>query len=250
MNRPELLAALRFRPPAERVITALDVATPDAAHDLSRRLGPAAPLVKVGLELFSAGGPDIVRRLREAGKLVFLDLKYDDIPNTVAAAARVAAGLGAAMVTIHAGCGRAALAAAAEALATAARPADAPRPALLGVTVLTSLADADLQETAPGPDTVQERVVRLARLSWDSGCDGLVCSAADLPALRGALGPEPLAVTPGIRPAGGDVQDQKRVATPAGARRDGADFLVVGRPITRADDPARAHADIVAQLEA
>ncbi|MEZ4387367.1 MAG: orotidine-5'-phosphate decarboxylase [Candidatus Krumholzibacteriia bacterium] len=247
MDRPELLAALRGAAPQERVITALDVPGLDAACTLADRLGPDAPLVKVGLELFSAAGPAVIEALHARGKRIFLDLKYNDIPNTVAGAARVAARLGVAMVTMHAGCGRAAIAAAAEALAAADGPR---RPALLCVTVLTSLADADLRELGPGQDSVQERVARLAQVAWDSGCDGLVCSAADLPALRAQLGPAPLAVTPGIRPAGGPAQDQKRVATPAGASRDGADFLVVGRPITQSDDPARAHREIVAQLEA
>ena len=115
--------------------------------------------------------------------------------------------------------------------------------------MLTSLGAEDLAETGPGPDDVDARVRRLASLAWDSGCDGVVCSAADLKGLRSELGSEPLAVTPGIRPAGDDVQDQKRVATPAGAFADGADFLVVGRPITQADDPAQAHAAIAAELE-
>lgn len=252
MDRQELLAALRGVPPAGRVITALDVPGLAEARALADRLGPEATLVKVGLELFSAAGPAVLDELHARGKRVFLDLKYNDIPNTVASAARVAAALGVSMVTMHAGCGRAAIAAAAEALANAASPSSGGRhrPALLCVTVLTSLAEDDLRDLGPGQDTVQERVGRLAQLAWDSGCDGLVCSAADLPALRAQLGSEPLAVTPGIRPAGGDVQDQKRVATPASACRDGADFLVVGRPITQSDDPARAHRDIVAQLEA
>ncbi|MBD3220881.1 orotidine-5'-phosphate decarboxylase [bacterium] len=249
MERQELLAALRAAPPRERIITALDTGDQESALALAARLGPDAPMVKVGLELFSAAGPAVVAALQARGQRVFLDLKYNDIPNTVASAARIAARLGVAMVTMHAGCGRAAMTAAAEALATAETPDGRPRPALLAVTVLTSLGQDDLDETGPGPDSVLDRVQRLARLAWQNGCDGLVCSAADLPSLRAALGPEPLAVTPGIRPAGAETQDQKRVATPAGAMRDGADFLVVGRPITRAQDPARAHAEIVAQLE-
>lgn len=250
MNRQELLSALRGAPARDRVITALDVAGAEEALSMAGRLGDNAPMVKVGLELFSAAGPTVVQMLHGLDKRVFLDLKYNDIPNTVAAAARVAARLHVSMVTMHAGCGRAAIAAAAEALATADPAPDGRRPALLAVTVLTSLSNDDLQELGPRPDTVADRVRRLARLAWDSGCDGLVCSATDLPQLRDELGPEPLAVTPGIRPVGSDVQDQKRVATPASAVRDGADFLVVGRPITRADDPSRAHADIVAQMEA
>ena len=249
MDRQHLLRALRELPAADRVITALDVPSAEEAVALAGRLGDPARFVKVGLELFSAAGPMVVQLLQGRGKRIFLDLKYNDIPNTVAAAARVAARLGVSMVTMHAGCGRAAMSAAAEALAAAEPGPDGLRPALLAVTVLTSLGPEDLAETGPGPDDVTARVRRLARLAWDSGCDGLVCSAADLPALRAELGSEPLAVTPGIRPAAGDVQDQKRVATPASAFTDGADFLVVGRPITRAEDPAGAHAAIAAELE-
>jgi len=249
MHREELLAALRDLPPTDRLITALDVASPEEAMALAGRIGPGARFVKVGLELFSAAGPPVVQQLQGRDKRIFLDLKYHDIPNTVAGAARVAARLGVSMVTMHAGAGRAAMEAAAAALAAAPIPATGMRPALLAVTVLTSLGTDDLQELGPGPDGVAERVIRLAQLAWEAGCDGLVCSAADLPALREALGAAPLAVTPGIRPAGGEVQDQKRVATPAGAMAAGADFLVVGRPITQADDPAAAHAAIAAELE-
>lgn len=249
MDRHQLLAALRDLPAADRVITALDVPTAEEALALAGRLGDRARFVKVGLELFSAAGPTVVQLLQGRGKRIFLDLKYNDIPNTVAGAARVAARLGVSLVTMHAGCGRAAMSAAAAALQEAAPGPEGLRPALLAVTVLTSLGAEDLAETGPGPDDVDARVRRLARLAWQSGCDGVVCSAADLVGLRGDLGAEPLAVTPGIRPAGGDVQDQKRVATPGGAFRDGADFLVVGRPITRAADPAGAHAAITAELE-
>jgi len=188
MDRQELLAALRSVPPAERVITALDVPGLAEARALADRLGPGAPLVKVGLELFSAAGPAVLDELHARGKRVFLDLKYNDIPNTVAAAARVAAALGVSMVTMHAGCGRAAIAAAADALATAATPSSGGRhrPALLCVTVLTSLAAEDLRDLGPGQDTVQERVGRLAQLAWDSGCDGLVCRPG--PEARGHTG--------------------------------------------------------------
>ncbi|MCP4573025.1 MAG: orotidine-5'-phosphate decarboxylase [bacterium] len=245
MDRSAVIARLRELPPGKRVITALDVPTAEKALDLATALGPGGHFVKVGLELFSSGGPEVVERLRSMDRRIFLDLKYHDIPNTVASAARVAATLGADLCTIHACSGRAALTAAAEAMAGV----DGPRPALLAVTVLTSLDEEQLQETGPSADGVQERVERLASLAWDCGCDGLVCSAADLPRLRGVIGPEPLVVTPGIRPAGADVQDQKRVATPRAALESGADFLVVGRPITRAENPATALAGIAAELE-
>lgn len=248
MDRSDLLRTLRSLPANARVITALDFPKAQEALDLTARLGPGGRFVKVGLELFSTAGPDIVHSLRQADKSVFLDLKFHDIPNTVAAAARVAASLGAALCTIHAAAGRAALTAAAEALAAAPTPQDRPRPALLAVTVLTSLSHKLLAEVCPSPDTLQERVDRLARLAWDSGCDGLVCSAADLPHLRQAVGPDPLVVTPGIRPPGAGKQDQQRVATPGQAVAAGADFLVVGRPITRAEDPAAALAAIAADM--
>ncbi len=249
MDRTELLSTLREIAPAERIITALDVPGAADASALAERLGPLGRFVKVGLELFSAAGPDVVERLQTAGKEVFLDLKYHDIPNTVASAARVAAGLGVAMVTIHTASGRNALTAAAAALATAPVGSDGRRPALLGVTVLTSLDQAQLAETAPGPDSLPQRVARLARLAWECGCDGLVCSAADLPHLRDALGSEPLVVTPGIRPAGTGVDDQRRVTTPRDAMRAGADFLVIGRPITRSDDPGAVFKAIAHELD-
>jgi orotidine-5'-phosphate decarboxylase len=245
MDRAALIDKLRELPAGRRVITALDVPDAAAALRLAESLGPGGSFVKVGLELFSSAGPDVVERLRDLDRRVFLDLKYHDIPNTVAAAARTAARLGVSLCTVHAAAGRAALEAGAGALAESTGE----RPALLAVTVLTSLDEAQLQETGPTSDSLQERVERLARLAWDCGCDGLVCSAADLSRLRAVVGPQPLVVTPGIRPAGAAVQDQKRVATPRAARAAGADFLVVGRPITRAEDPATALAAIAAELE-
>lgn len=248
MDRTSLLGRLRAVPRRERVITALDV--PDAARAvaLARALGPHGRLVKVGLELFSAAGPAVVAALRAEGKEVFLDLKWHDIPQTVAGAARAAAGLGVSFVTVHAAAGRRGLAVAAEALAIAPRPDGAPRPALLGVTVLTSLSPEELAEVAPTGEAPAEAAARLARLAWESGCDGVVCAAPDLPRLRAELGAAPLAVTPGIRPAQAGADDQRRVATPAAAVAGGADFLVVGRPITGAPDPAGALAAIVKEM--
>ena len=249
MNREELLSALRALPPASRIITALDVPGRDEAVRLAAGLGPAGGFVKVGLELFSAAGPDVVADMKAAGRDVFLDLKYHDIPNTVASAARIAARLGASLCTMHAQNGRAAMTAAAEALADAVPdPVTGRRPALLAVTILTSLSEEQLAEAAPSPDRLQDRVERLASLAWECGCDGLVCSAADLPRLREVVGPGPLIVTPGIRPAGADAGDQHRVATPRQAVDAGADFLVIGRPITQADDPAAAIAAIAAEM--
>lgn len=251
MTRADLLSRLRDLPANRRIITALDLPAPAAALALARSLGLDGGFVKVGLELFSAAGPDVVRQLRADGKDVFLDLKYHDIPNTVASAVKIAVDLGASLCTIHASAGRAALTAAAEALATAPANPDAPdgrRPALLAVTVLTSLSETEMAEIRPSGDSLQQSVERLAALAWDCGCDGLVCSAADLPRLRQAVGREPLVVTPGIRPAGSADDDQHRVTTPAMAVAAGADFLVIGRPITQAPDPAAALATIAADM--
>lgn len=248
MQRSELISRLRTLPPGRRLITALDVPDADRALALADALGPSGGFVKVGLELFSAAGPAVVTALRDRGRDIFLDLKYHDIPNTVASAARQAARLGASLCTIHAANGRAALEAAAAALAEAPPGPGGRRPALLAVTVLTSLSAADLEDVAPGGGTLPERIARLAALAWDSGCDGLVCSAADLPELRRALGPDPLVVTPGIRPASGAADDQKRIATPRQAAEAGADFLVIGRPVTGAADPAAALAAIAAEF--
>jgi orotidine-5'-phosphate decarboxylase len=248
MERTALVSALRTEPAAHRIITALDVPGAAAALALAARLGPQARYVKVGLELFSAAGPQVVKDLQAAGRRVFLDLKYHDIPNTVGAAARVAADLGAAFCTVHASAGRRAMTAAAEALAAAPAGPDGRRPALLGVTVLTSFAPEELAEIALSPESLGERVVRLARLAWDSGCDGLVCAPVDLPLLRAELGAGPVIVPPGIRPAGAAGDDQSRVATAADAVAAGADFLVVGRPIARADDPAAALATLAREI--
>ena len=249
MNRENLISHLRGLPAERRIITALDVPGQQPALDLARRLGTGGGFVKVGLELFSAAGPEVVAQLRDMDRNIFLDLKYHDIPNTVASAARRAAAMGASLCTMHAQAGRGAMTAAAEALATAEVPDGAVRPALLAVTVLTSLSEEEIQEVRPSGDNLDEAVVRLARLAWDCGCDGLVCSAADLPRLREAVGPEPLVITPGIRMAGGSTDDQHRVTTPRMAVEAGADFLVVGRPITKAEDPAAALAAIADHME-
>ncbi|HRX51566.1 MAG TPA: orotidine-5'-phosphate decarboxylase [Candidatus Krumholzibacteria bacterium] len=247
MEANALVTELRRRPAGERVFTALDVPDAGAALALAERLGPAARSVKVGMQLFTAAGPDVVRALRARGLEVFLDLKYHDIPNTVAGAVRSAAALGVEYLTLHAGGGRRML----EAAVAAAREAEAEhgrRPVLLAVTVLTSLTLEDLDEVAPGGGPLPDRLARLARTAAAAGCDGLVCSPADLPLLRDAVGDALLKVTPGVRPAGGDLGDQRRVTTPAQALAGGADFLVVGRPITGAPDPAAALAAIAKEL--
>lgn len=230
---------------AERLIVALDLDDADVAAALARTLAGSVGLVKVGLELFVAAGPAGVARVAEAGVPVFLDLKLHDIPNTVAGAVRSAARLGAAMLTLHAAGGAAMIAAAREAAETAAGP----RPLLLVVTVLTSLEGPDLDAIGlAGP--AEAAVRRLARLALAAGADGLVCSPREVAALRAAFGPDPILVVPGIRPAGSPVDDQRRTMTPAEAVAAGADWLVIGRPITRTLDPLAAARAIATSLAA
>ncbi|MFL5336298.1 MAG: orotidine-5'-phosphate decarboxylase [Geminicoccaceae bacterium] len=208
---------------------------------LTRELAPHVGGVKLGLEFFVAQGPRGVEAVAQIGPPIFLDLKLHDIPNTVAGAVREVARLGVAMLTLHASGGRAMLEAAADAAAgTGARPA------LLGVTVLTSLDETDLEDIGMAPAPAAQ-ALRLAKLAVFSGLDGLVCSPHEILGLRRALGPAPKIVVPGIRPAEA-ADDQKRVMAPAEALALGADILVVGRPITRAPDPAVAAARLARGL--
>ena len=213
--------------PAERLIAAIDVSTIDDARALCERLSGHVGLAKVGLELFVSEGPAAVRVPQERGLPVFLDLKLHDIPNTVEQSARAAARLGVKMLTVHASGGSAMVSAAKQGLSASS---SGPAPLLLAVTVLTSLTQGDLAaQSIPG--SVEEQVVRLARLAIDAGADGLVCSPHEAAAIRRALGPAPVLVVPGIRPAGSATHDQARAATPKAALDAGADYLVVGRPL-------------------
>jgi orotidine-5'-phosphate decarboxylase len=223
--------------PHERLVVALDVPTLDEAAGLARALAGEVGWFKVGLELFASHGPAAVEAVRAHGP-VFLDLKLHDIPTTVERAARRLAALGAGLVTVHAGGGAAMVGAAVAGLGDAGR--------VLAVTVLTSLSDDDLASVNAPPAATQ--VPALARLATQAGAPGLVCAPRDLSAVRAAVGRDVLLVTPGIRPAGGDVDDHARATTPAQAVQDGADLLVVGRPITRADDPVAAARAIAAAL--
>lgn len=224
------------------VIVALDYADGAQALALAGRLDPAHCRLKVGKQLFTREGPAMVGALRERGFDVFLDLKFHDIPNTVAGACRAAAELGVWMLNVHASGGRAMMAAAREAVDSVARP-----PLLIAVTLLTSLDAADLEDIGVGGQP-EEQVKRLATLADGSGLDGVVCSPRELAVLSGAVPDGFLRVTPGVRPAGGELRDQKRVATPARAMADGAHYLVIGRPITAAEDPAAALNAIVTEL--
>lgn len=221
-----------------RVIVALDYPEPGQALRMAERLNPGACRLKVGKELFTRGGPALVEQLMTRNFSVFLDLKFHDIPNTVAAACKAAAALGVWMVNVHAQGGRRMMEAARESLAGFQHP-----PLLIGVTVLTSMGAEELRETGHLEPPLM-LVQRLARLAHDCGLDGVVCSAQEAAMLRAAHGPGFALVTPGIRPAGAGSDDQQRVMTPPEAIAAGADYLVVGRPITAAADPLTALADI------
>ena len=225
-----------------RVFVALDFADEDSAFALARRLDPHECGLKVGSELFTAAGPEFVTQIVARGFNVFLDLKFHDIPNTVARACSAATRLGVSMLNVHAAGGRAMMAAAREAVDHAARD-DGRTPRLIAVTVLTSLDSAAMQEVGQG-DSVSTQAMRLAALTRDSGLDGVVCSAAEARSMRNAFGSAFTLVTPGIRPADATADDQARIATPQAALANGADYLVVGRPITRAADPVAALAQI------
>jgi len=219
----------------KRIITALDVPSTQAMRSLLDKLPSELEWYKLGLELFCAEGPAALDPLHERELKIFLDLKLHDIPRTVANAVRSAARHNIDMLTLHAGGGRAMIEAAVE----AAAESGSERPKLLAVTVLTSLDEADMHELGV-ERTPREQVLALGRLAIDAGVDGLVCSPREVKALREELGPDPMLVTPGIRLPDGELGDQKRVATPGGAIRDGASHLVIGRPITQAEDPALA----------
>lgn len=231
---------------ADRVIFALDV--PDASSALAwvEKLKGRVGLFKVGLELFVAVGPELVERIVDGGSGVFLDLKFHDIPNTVAGAVGSACAHGAAIINLHALAGSEAMAKAAAKAREAAAKAGKPAPKVIAVTVLTSHSQATLDELGLA-GTPSEAVARLALLAKNAGLDGVVCSPNEAALVRG-LWPEALIVTPGVRPAGAELGDQSRVATPAGAIRAGADYLVVGRPITAAADPASAADAIAAEV--
>lgn len=231
-----------FSDPARRIVVALDVSNEDELVQLVRTLRGAVGLFKVGKELFSSLGPRAVQLVQEHGGQVFLDLKFHDIPNTVAGAVRACCRLGVSMLTVHASGGAAML----EAAVGEARAAVS-APLVVGVTVLTSLGDDDLDAIGlSGP--AEQAVLRLGGLALQAGLDGLVASARELGALRSTYGKKPYLVTPGIRPAGAESDDQQRVATPRRAVSNGADFLVIGRPITRAADPVAAAEAIADEL--
>jgi orotidine-5'-phosphate decarboxylase len=227
--------------PRHKLIVALDVSSAAAAQKIVAAVGDSALTYKVGMQLYTAEGPQVVRDLLASGRRVFLDLKYHDIPNTVGAAVSEAAKLGVSMLTVHgSGCGKM-LAAAVEAAKS--------RPDLmvLAVTVLTSLSGSDLEKIGVR-GSVEETVVRLATIALANGCQGVVASAREASTLRAELGDRFAIVTPGVRPAGTRIGDQVRVVTPAEAIASGASYIVVGRPITEAADPAAEARAILSQI--
>lgn len=227
----------------DRLIVALDVSGATPARQIVQSIGESASTYKVGKQLFTAEGPEVVRDLLSSGRKVFLDLKFHDIPNTVAAAVSEAAKLGVSMLTVHASGGSKMLRAAVGAAA------DSPsKPMVLAVTVLTSLSDADLAELGVSGH-VQTQVLRLGSLARHAGCGGLVASALEARELRRELGEDFVIVTPGVRPAGTAAGDQARVLTPKEAIAAGSTYLVVGRPILEAADPARAAIDILREID-
>ena len=224
------------------ILVALDTTDADYARSLAERVRGSVGGLKLGLDFFNAHGPDGVRPFLEMGLPVFLDLKYHDIPNTVAGAARAAAALGVSILNVHAQGGAAMMKAALEAVKSVS-----PSTKLIAVTMLTSLSDEDLPTVGLTPP-VGDQVLRLASLTQQAGLDGVVCSAHEITRLRAELGPDFMLVVPGIRPAGSDAGDQKRVMGPAEAMAAGASKLVIGRPITAAQDPGQAARDIAESL--
>ena len=230
--------------PRQRLIVALDVSSAAAAQKIVATVGDSAFCYKVGMQLYTAEGPQVVRDLVASRRRVFLDLKYHDIPNTVAGAVSEAARLGVSMLTVHASGGSKMLRAA----SVAARSAN-PGLLVLAVTVLTSLENSDLDKLGVHGQ-VQDQVLRLAALALASGCQGVVASAREASELRSELGEKFAIVTPGVRPAGAAAGDQARVVTPAEAIAAGATYIVVGRPITEAADPAAEARAILGQISA
>jgi orotidine-5'-phosphate decarboxylase len=217
-----------------KIIVALDYPDQEPALQLVNQLSPELCRLKIGKELFTAAGPRLIETVQDKGFEVFLDLKFHDIPNTVAKACEAAARLGVWMVNVHALGGKKMMQAACEAVAKFDKP-----PRLIAVTILTSMDEQDIAEIGLR-GSPEENVISLARLAKASGLDGAVCSPKEVNQLRQQLGEEFCLVTPGVRPQGADQDDQKRTMTPKQALRSGASYLVIGRPITKADDPLQA----------
>ncbi|MBM7855144.1 orotidine-5'-phosphate decarboxylase [Desulfohalotomaculum tongense] len=232
-----------------KLIAALDVDSLDKALSLVDQLASHVGMFKVGMELYNAAGPEVVRQIRRRGGRVFLDLKLHDIPTTVARTTRVLTRLGVSILNIHAGGGLAMMQAAASAVQDEAAVQGIEPPQVIAVTVLTSMDEITLNTQLNIPGTVEEQVLRWTKLAQQAGLHGVVCSPLEIKTIRETCGPNFTIVTPGIRPAGSEKNDQRRVMTPAEAVKLGATYLVVGRPITAAENPAEAARAIVKEIE-
>jgi len=227
-----------------RLIIAMDFADQNQALALAGKLDPNRCRLKIGKEMYTRFGPDFVKRLQSDGFDIFLDLKFHDIPNTVAKACAAAADLGVWMINLHTSGGRKMM----EAAATALQSYGDAAPLLTGVTVLTSMSIEEMHETG-AQGSIEQRVVMLAKLAKESGLDGVVCSALEADKLRTEIGNDFLLVTPGIRPAGSDKGDQHRIMTPVDALTAGSDYLVIGRPVTQASDPLKVMCEIADSID-
>lgn len=234
---------------AQKVIIALDVPTFGKAQELIEQLGAKARSLKVGSQLFTSIGPDIVRDIKKKNKFLFLDLKFHDIPNTVARASEVATELGVDMFNIHTSGGMEMMRAAAEATKLKAAELGISKPIILGVTVLTSIDAQTLYEVFGSSKNLQDQIVYMAKLAQRAGLDGVVASPQEIEAIRTACGDDFVIVTPGVRPEWASLDDQKRVMTPKDAIAAGADYVVIGRPVRQAPDPADALQKIIKTLE-
>ncbi|MCR4963529.1 MAG: orotidine-5'-phosphate decarboxylase [Firmicutes bacterium] len=236
----------RIQQAREKIIVALDVASREQAFDLVKRLSGKVGAYKVGMQLYNSEGPDIVRDIQLLGGRVFIDLKFHDIPNTVAQTSRVMVRRQAFMFTLHASGGSKMMQAAQQALQEEAEKNGLPQPLSLAVTVLTSISQEDLRQEMGVDKPIAQHVAVLAKLAKQSGLAGVVCSPQEISAIRQTCGKDFLIVTPGVRPTWASADDQQRITTPAQAMQAGADYLVIGRPITKAEDPAAA-ADKIAR---
>ena len=233
----------------DKIIVALDVPTKEEALAIVEELGDAVGAYKIGMQLYNAVGPEILDEVAKRNGKVFLDLKFHDIPNTVASAARTVANLGVFMFNVHASGGYTMMAEAVKALKEESEQLGVEKPLLIAVTVLTSMSEEEMQKEVGVSRSIGEQVVALAKMAKEAGMDGVVASPLEIEMIREACGPDFLIVTPGIRPRDAALGDQKRVKTPGEAVRDGADYLVIGRPITKASDRMTAVKDIVSEIE-
>ncbi len=233
--------------PKDRLIVALDVDSEEKAVELVEKLKNDVRFFKVGFELFSSCGPSIIKRIKETDSDIFLDLKFHDIPNTVSKAAVSVARLGVYMFNVHGLGGYEMMKKTAEDVEEEAQRLGIEKPKVIAVTVLTSMDEDSLKKVGIN-ESIKDEVLKLARMAKDAGLDGVVASSVEAKMIRKELGKEFLIITPGVRPAGTAAQDQKRVATPGSAIKDGASFIVVGRPITEAKDPAAAAREIIKEM--